>query len=575
MTAESKFAITDIAYNDTGRLIVWSKRWPSGLDVTVGDPAANAVDRDLTRWLAEMAAHFEQGGTCNSAKTMQSYSRHLGYASAFLHEHDIITFADAAMDYALAREIVAIRDEASFRSPVARAIVSCAKKAGNADQLLLNGAAGLSRGPVEHREEKAYPATDAETIEEVSREHFVGKVAAARQVLDHLGLPTDLPHPTANDDPGAFAERVLAAATTMDTDVARAVTELGHDNKRFLQHRSRPKDFDTDAFLLVRQGFFTSSLDITAAAVLMMLDGDRGHNDQPVTSLTPADTQIRSNGVTVTVMFKGRHSGEYKVVSNNRQLTRLGGVLATLPALTALTRRRRRRNAETDLERAEAELLFVNEFGNGPARSPGIIRTPDGFSGRVSLRRLRKNAVARQIARGTRPQDLDLAGASHGQVEQYARASLPEEVIDGIAVRNMDAIVATAEAFLDEPDSPLARSEDTDAHAGQGPALDRGVCGCQTGGIDPETDHDCDRGILGCFGCSAARITERNKPGLLAGRRMTEHIRDYGPDEWDNGVAPQLHGFCVAATKKLRSEPTEEQVQAAMPVVLATYYEAR
>lgn len=564
--SKSHLSIERTHVDPDGHLRVFASAHPDGLDVTVGSPATSEVARDLTAWLGRGIAANGHGGRLTSAATTASYSKHLGYVHDFLLGLGIPSFSDTALTYAVAREAAALRPEASFRSPAVRALVDCARRAGNSDRLLLHSEKALLRGRVESSSEEAYTPDLCDNLERWARETFSQHVTGVKAVLSELGIDTrrdeSLMALTADD--------VRAAARTTGGDVSEAVLALANDAPvSFLG--AQATGFSHDVRRRVNNHLSLPGPVLAAAHILLTLDMNEGHNDQPLKSLRPSDTTVRDNGVTVTELTKTRHSAAYKVVSNHRRMFSFGGVLTRLAWLTVLDRDRRLRRAVTDLAVERAELLFQTVAGSQlgymtfatPSKRPTGLKTTT-----VSTRRLRKSALQRRILNG---EDLHLAAASPAQVEVYFASSLPKAEVERITTANLDAMVATSIAYLDGTSvvQPGVHDDATDDE------LDRGVATCGTGGTDPESGGLCSRGLLGCFGCPSARITERNAAGLAAAVRATDHIRQYGPQEWASGAAPAIWSFSTAALKRLRSTPDETTIQAAMPVVLATYFEAR
>lgn len=553
---------TDVAAD--GHLMVFAAAYPDGLDVTVGRPATSEVARDLTAWLGREIAASGHGGRLTSAATLSSYRKHLGYLHDFLLGRGITSFSATALTYAVAREAATLRPEASFRSPAVRALVDCARRAGNPDQLLLHSEKALLYGRVESPSEEAYPPDLCDSIEQWARKTFSQHVTGTRAVLSDLGLDT-------RDEAlmALTADDVRAAARTTGGEFGKAVLALANDAP--ISFRSaQATGFSHDVRRRVNNQLSIPKPVLAAAHILLTLDKNEGHNDQPVKSLRPSDTTVRDNGVTVTELTKTRHGAAYKVVSNHRHMFSFGGVLTRLTWLTVLDRDRRLRRATTDLAVERAELLFQSVAGaqNTYLNLYGPIRPPGLDTGWVSTRRLRKSALQRRILNGD---ELHLAAASPAQVEVYFASSLPKAEVERITTTNLDAMVATSNAYLDGT-SVVRPGVHDDAADDE---LDRGVATCGTGGTDPASGDLCRRGLLGCFACPSARITERNAAGLAAAVRATDHIRQYGPQEWAIGPAPAIWSFSTAALKRLRSTPDETTIQAAMPVVVATYYEAR
>lgn len=563
--SKSHLTIERTDVDPDGHLRVFAAAHPDGLDVTVGSPVASQVARDLTAWLGRKVAANGHGGRLTSAATAFTYSKHLGYLHDFLLGRGITSFGDTALTYAVAREAAALRPEASFRSPAVRALVDCARRAGNPDRLLLHSKKALLRGRVESSSEEAYPPALCDSLERWARETFSQHVTDAKFALSELGLDT-------RDEAlmALTADDVRDAARTTGGELGKAVLALANDAP-ITFNSAQAIGLSHDVRRRVNNHLSVPRSVLAAAHILLTLDKNEGHNDQPVKSLRPSDTAVRDNGVTVTELTKTRHGAAYKVVSNQRHMFSFGGVLTRLRWLTVLDRDRRLRRATTDLAVERAELLFQTVAGSQtnyltftrPSKRPPGLNT-----GNVSPRRLRKSALQRRILNGD---DLHLAAASPAQVEVYFASSLPKAEVERITTANLDAMVATSSAYLDGTSviQPGVHDDATDDE------LDRGVATCGTGGTDPESGDLCRRGLLGCFGCPAARITERNAAGLAAAVRATDHIRQYGPQEWASGPAPAIWSFSTAALTRLRTTPDETTIQAAMPVLLATYYEAR
>lgn len=402
----------------------------------------------------------------------------------------------------------------------------------------------------------AYDEAVAGVIESAAREVFLAWVGAHRRFLADVGVDTSdrnwilLP-----------AEAVLDVASRSGTPAARQ-----------LLHYADGGDLDD----WTRPAIGASRNDLSATAVLMCLAQNLGPNWASLQSMTGDSVTPLGGAQSVVDMDKTRAATELRVATSTADLSTLGGIATALTGLTRFVRLRRLTQADTPEHRRHADLLFVPTDSrtvlNSPTQSAWAAAVAREAGETVSMRRLRETANIRgkrRTGRGT------VIGHSEAMDLVYLVEGTPEEEVAALVLQAQDDIVGLARhAVRRDPVTDAAAVEEL---ATEAPAdlIDRGVVTCGNGARDPDQDRWCNRGILACFTCPSGYRTSANVPGLKAAVTLTEQIRAYDADEWQNGPAATLHAYALAALDQLGADHDAVDGTAMIPVVAANYWEIR
>ena len=398
------------------------------------------------------------------------------------------------------------------------------------------------------RPTQAYSDDEAAGIEKAARDRFRADYLAHRDLLASVGVDVsdrnwillDAGQVTkiARDSGSTEAQALLAAA--LDADDPR---------------------------------LFPSADTLAAAAVAMCLAENLGPNLSMLQSLT-VDSVNAAGAVDMT---KARARSSFRVPSSTAEFTSFAGLATALVGMTRFARKRRddRANGNPVLER-NSRLLFVpgrrdnaldsvsaTEWAKALAETVGVST--------ISMRRLRETAEFRgKRATGTGT----VVGHGREQSLRYLADGMPDELMYDLLIEAQDDIVRFCELAVQR--KPLERFSDVAADHDAEEITDRGVAVCDSGAIDPATDDLCNRGILGCFVCPSAHITDANLAGLKAAVTFTDHMRAHDPDEWTNGPAGTLNQLCHTALEQFPAmEVRATDERPLLPVIAAMYIEVR
>ena len=309
--------------------------------------------------------------------------------------------------------------------------------------------------------------------------------------------------------------------------------------------------------------------DLAAVAIHLVLAEHRGMNWSMIQSLT--HRSAKPSGVTSTP--KARTRKVWHLTSTPQQLHTVNGIVTHMASITMFARHQRSTMARDPVSARNADLLWV------PAGAVNVLPRVSsapwakhlqhrlGLDDGIGARRARATAVLRGARSNRR---IISTGHTEATAATYLAAAMPHEQQDALVIDSQRDIVRTAQKAVADRSAP-APSHDDDQRS----TIDRGLATCHSGGIDPDTDNLCNKGILGCFFCPSARIADEHAGALAAMRAFTDHVRQVDADEWSNGPAPLLNILCDIALDVIGTDLDAPHDRAQLPIAAAHYYEVR